>query len=116
MACLWRVTQFGSGQHRQETQHRPVTYSLSGRKLFRASTRTVPGQGLDSFRGPSRIHEFFQPRQPRQWRCSAAVRSLRSSISFFSPQVGSVCGQSWPALPTSVVYLPFTTKNGTPST
>src|SRR2546430_14719375 len=50
-------------------------------------------RGLKSDRAPQR-------------RCSAATRSLSSPISLASP----------PALATSVVYLPFTTSNGTPST
>src|SRR5207302_1105985 len=51
-----------------------------------------------------------------QWRCSVATRSPVSSMSFFSPQLGVVCGQSCPAFATSVVYLAFTTEDGTPST
>src|SRR5439155_15584960 len=55
------------------------------------------------------------PCRRAQWRCSVATRSPISSMSFFSPQLGVVCAQSCPAFATSVVYLPFTTKNGTPS-
>ena len=40
--------EFGDGQHRQATQHRPVTPGLPGRKLFRASTRTVRKPSRDS--------------------------------------------------------------------
>jgi hypothetical protein len=38
--------QFGEGQHRQETQHPPVTHGLLARKLFRPFARTVPKEVL----------------------------------------------------------------------
>ena len=41
---LYRVMprRFGDGEHRQETQHPPVTHGLLARKLYRAFARTVP--------------------------------------------------------------------------